>query len=289
MAHRIAAFSDDLHSEFAPAAKLAAEAGLDGLAVRHVGGHNVQALDEADVRAVRRTADEHGLAISAVGSPYGRDFHLGDDAAQRRAETLLAQMVRFADLLGTPLIRIFALWIEGKDPLPLWADRPGTDLARVVEALAPSVALAERAGVRLMLELEGASHAGTAAEAAELIRLVDSPALVLCWDICNGWWSGEAPLPHGLDAVRVLPVVDVQTKDVKADPADPRRPLFDQVILGDGDLPYDRLLPELVASGYDGWFTVERVYHPRKPEEHPRLQRDALADVERLRSLVSLP
>jgi sugar phosphate isomerase/epimerase len=287
--YRLAAFSDDLVSDFGRAAALAAELGLDGVAVRHVDGRNIKDLDQDEVRQVRRTADEHGLEISAVGSPYGREFFIDDDGAQAAAERLLERMIRHADTLRARNIRIFTLWLPGQDPLERWTERPPYPacLDRLAERLAPSVAMAERAGVNLMLELEGASYVGQVAEARQLIERLGSPAVTLCWDVCNGWWSGEPPWPDGWREAQGLPIVDVQTKDVAADPEDPDRPTFRQVVLGEGDLPYERIVSELLASGYDGWFTVERVYHPRRPEEHPRLQRDAVADVRNLRSMLT--
>jgi sugar phosphate isomerase/epimerase len=286
--YKLAAFSDDLVSDFSAAAELAVGLRLDGLAVRHVGGRNVRDLDDAEVRQVKRTADERGLAISAVGSPYGRGFFIDDDASSAAAHRLLERMIRQADILDSPNIRVFTLWLRGQDPLERWTRRPDYDacLERLAERLAPSVAMAERAGMNLMIELEGASYVGQVAEFRRLMTHLDSPAVVLCWDVCNGWWSGELPWPDGWREAQGLPIVDVQTKDVVADPEDPQRPTFRQVVVGEGDVPYTRILPELIRSGYDGWFTVERVYHPRKPEEHPELQRDALADVANLRAIL---
>jgi sugar phosphate isomerase/epimerase len=184
-------------------------------------------------------------------------------------------------------VRVFAPWIAGKDPLPQWWDRPSPDdAAEVAERMGRYADRASRAGVTLMLELEGASHVGQVAEAAALLEAVGSPSLALCWDVCNGWWSGELPWEEGWPRARSLPIVDVQTKDVRADPHDPRRPTYEQVVLGTGDVPYERIVPALLAAGYTGWFTAERVYHPRRPESEPRLLADVLADVAALHRLV---
>src|SRR4051812_15195938 len=260
--------------------------GVDGLGVRHVGGVNIRDLPVDAVRNVRRTADAFGLPIVAVTSPFGRDLYLDDPDGP--AVELLDRMIGYADVLGASLVRVFAPWIRGKDPLPEWAERPDVDAAlpRLTERIARYAGRAERAGVTLMLELEGASYVGRVAEARTVIEAVASPALAVCWDVCNGWWSGELPAEEGWAAARGLPIVDVQTKDVAADPDDPRRPTFSQVVLGEGDLPYDRIVPALLAEGYDGWFTVERVYHPRRPEAEPQLLADVVGDIRALRRLL---
>jgi sugar phosphate isomerase/epimerase len=286
---KVGAFSDDLVSDFEAAARLGAEAGLDGLAVRYVGGRNISDLEADEVRLIKRQAEAHGLEIASVGSPYGREFYIDDDDAQRAAEELLQKMISYAGLLGSRLIRVFTLWLPGQAELPEWTRRPAYPdcLDRLADRLGPSVEMAERAGVTLMLELEGASYVGQVREARQLITRLGSPAVALCWDVCNGWWSGEAPWPDGFAEATQVPIVDVQTKDVPADPADPARPTFGRAVVGEGDVPYRQIIPALIEAGYDGWFTVERVYHPLKPEEHPALQRDALADIRNLQAIIS--
>jgi sugar phosphate isomerase/epimerase len=283
---RIAALSDDLSSDFLDAADLAAALPLDGLAVRNVDGANVRDLPADAVARVKRIADERGLAIAALSSPFGRDLFLDDD--DEPALEVLDRMIRYADILQTPLIRAFALWLPGKDALPEWWERPADEALpeRLVERMSGYAARAQKAGVTLMVELEGASYVGQVAEAKRLFEAVDSPALALCWDVCNGWWSGELPWEQGWPIARTLPIVDVQTKDVMAIADDAGRPAFEQVVLGTGDVPYDKIVAALLHHGYDGWFTAERVYHPRKPESEPQLRADILSDIASLERLV---
>ncbi len=286
---KLGAFSDDLVSDFAGAARLAAESGLDGLAVRNVGGRNVVDVDPTELADIRRQADDHGLEIASVASQYGRGFWVDSDEAQRLHELILDRALRAADRLDAPHVRIFALWLPGQDDLPEWRRRPRYPdcLDAVVRRLRPSVRMAERAGITLMAELEGASYAGQAAEARQLIEALDSASVALCWDVCNGWWSGEAPWPDGYREATRVPIVDVQTKDVRARVDDPSQPTFDLTVTGEGDVPFREIIPALIASGYPGYFTVERVYHPRKPEQEPALQRAALADIRNLRALLA--
>lgn len=288
MTVRIGVFSDDLASDFLAACDLAAGAGVDGVAVRNVGGKNVLEADLREFGTIATQARDHGLAIASVGSQYGRRFYLGDDVAQHHAEQTLEKAIVAADRFGTDLIRVFALWLRGKEPLEEWSRRPARDeyLDGVVARLQPSVKRAERAGVRLMVELEGASYAGTVAEAAILFEAVDSPALALCWDVCNGWWSGEDPVAVGLPRALRLPIVDVQTKDVLAREDDPTTPTFGRAVTGTGDVGYPEILPALIRHGYSGWITAERVHHPARPEVELNLQRATLDDIDHIHQIV---
>ena len=266
---------------------MAAELGLNGLAVRHVGGRNISELDRSAIAAVRRTADQHGLDISAVSAPLGRGLSLDDDPAP--AYALLDQMIAYADVLGTSLVRFFACWISGKEAVQDWWERPDLTAAlpRLVDRVGAFTNRAERAGVTLMLELEGASYVGQVAEAQALMAEVGSPSLALCWDVCNGWWSGEHPVATGLGLAMRLPLVDVQVKDVRAQPSDPDRPDQTQVALGSGDIDYATIISALRRNDYGGWYTVERVYHPRRPEVERGLQAAIIADLRHLSSLLT--
>jgi sugar phosphate isomerase/epimerase len=288
VAVRIGVFSDDLASEFLLACELAAEAGVDGVAVRNVGGRNVVEADDRKLRSIAAQARDHGLTIASVGSQYGRKFYRDSDSAQREAEQILERAIVAADRFGTDLIRVFALWLPGQEPLEEWSRRPAPEeyVEEVVARLRPSVKRAEQAGVRLMVELEGASYAGTVAEAATLFEAVDSPSLVLCWDVCNGWWSGEDPVADGLPLALQLPVVDVQTKDVPAREEDPTKPTFGRAVTGTGGVGYPEILPALIDHGYSGWVTAERVHHPAKPEIELDLQQATLDDIAHIRRLV---
>jgi sugar phosphate isomerase/epimerase len=283
---KIAAVSDDLSSDFIDAADLAVQLELDGLSVRNVDRVNIADLELDSVERVGRLAAERGLAISSIASPLGRDLALDSDEGPALA--LFDRMIRFADALDTTLIRGFALWLPGKEAVSHWADRPwAAELPdQVTERIGDFAAKAERAGITLMIELEGASYVGQVAEAAALFDRVASDSLALCWDVCNGWWSGELPWEEGWPIAAGLPIADVQTKDVRAQPGESRRAGMDQVVLGEGDIPYAQLIAALVDEGYDGWFTAERVYHPRRPELEPRLRADMVADVAELRRLV---
>jgi sugar phosphate isomerase/epimerase len=288
MAFKIAAFSDDLSSVFSEAAELGAGAGLQGLAVRNVAGRPVTSLADTEIRQVGRAAAGAGLAISCIGSQFGRNHYLDHEDSPQQAAALLRAAINCAEILETRYIRIFAPWLHGQDPLETWAVRPdlGKRLTRIADWLAPAVSLAERSGTTLMVELEGASYVGQVEEARQLINIVDSPAVALCWDVCNGWWSGEDPLIQGWPSARGLPIVDVQAKDARHQLHDPLRPMFSQVVLGEGDIPYARIIRNLAEAGYEGWFTAERVYHPRKPEEDLSLQRNTLADIASLHQLL---
>lgn len=284
----VAVFSDDLVTDFPAAAWTAAELGASGIAVRNVGGRNVSQLTDDEVTEIRQVADEHGLAVSALASPIGRGWFLDEDGGQERALTMLDRMVRQARILGTSNVRIFGPWLRGHDAYEMWSDRPDYTLCldRLADELRPAVERAELAGVTLMIETEGASYVGQAREARLLIERLGSAALALCWDPANAWRSGERPWPDGFAEATRVRIADVHAKDLDPDIADPSWPGLHKARTGEGGVGYQTILPALAESGYRGFVTVERNYHPRRPEDDPALTADVLADLANLVALV---
>ncbi|MCW5951383.1 MAG: sugar phosphate isomerase/epimerase [Propionibacteriaceae bacterium] len=285
---RLGAFNDDLHTDIAEASVIAADLGLDGLAVRAVGGVNIADLDDAGVEYVYRSVRGHGLEVASIGSQFGRGLYLDDPDAISRGMAHLGRALRAAETCGTPLVRVFAGWLPGQEALPEWSRRPPYPecLERLVDVIAPAARAADRAGVTLMFELEGATYVGTVAETRQFFAALGSSAVALCWDVCNGWWSGESAAA-GLAELGDLPVVDIQTKDVPAAAGAPLVPTFGRAVVGDGGVGYPWLLPAMIERGYDGWITAERVHHPVKPEENPEAHQATLADITALKSILA--
>ncbi len=287
MGYRVSVYNDDIAADFATAAAVAAGAGVDGLAIRNVWGRNIATLERTELELVRKVADEHGLAFTAVGSPYGRGFYLDSDDDQRAAEAVLGKMFAVGEILGCDVIRIFALWLRDHESYASWAIRPDLDecLDRLAGRLRPSVEMARRAGVTLMIETEGASYVGQVREARELFERLGANSVVLCWDVANAWRSGEQPL-DGLHGARALPLADVNVKDLVAEPGRPDLASDRRAVVGEGSIPYGEIVATLLHDGYDGVFTVERNYYPRRPEDETRLQEDIVKDIANLHELL---
>lgn len=226
-----------------------------------------------------------GLRIPCLGSPYGRDFYIEDEAAQARHEQLLARVIEFAATLEAPFIRIFALWKPDHANYLLRPDF-GECLGRLVERLTPSVRMAEKAGVVLAVETEGDSYVGQVQEARQLIGAFNSPNLRLCWDVVNGWRCGENPWPVGYAHARGL-YCHVHVKDRLLNPESPHL-AGNQTAVGTGVVPWTYILNALKADGYDGWFSTERHYPPAtRVEEKPELREPVIADVRGLQALIA--
>ena len=77
---------------------------------------------------------------------------------------------------------------------------PESLFPRIAEIIGELSAVAEKEGVRLLIENEASQNAGTSAETAKLIKLL--PRNVgINWDSLNGLALGEKPYPDGYESL----------------------------------------------------------------------------------------
>jgi len=276
---KLSAFSDDLAADWERSLEVARDVEIQGLDVRNVWGKSSKDLTDEDARCMARALKGTGQQVVCLGSTYGRQFWLDDPDARKMTEDTLAKMIRFCDILNTDKIRIFVLWIQGyEEDKRKWAVRPRYTLdllTRLAQNLEPSVKMAEKAGVQLLIENEGNSYSGTCREARLLMECLDSPAVQCLYHPRKTRQTGEAAHPEGYNQVRdFIRHVHMGRLDYYWDGTEP-------------EVPHRQALEALVADEYDGWLTVERHFHPQDPEKEPGLREETLGDIRAIREMLA--
>ncbi|MFC0433897.1 sugar phosphate isomerase/epimerase [Kutzneria buriramensis] len=205
---------------------LAAEAGCQGVELRCAEDEPVRPdLGLTDRRAVVRRFQQTGIEPLGLAS-YVRIGQPGDDAPV--IDDVVRHIALAADL-GIPAVRVF----------------PGGATAEAVRRLSAIAPTAAANGVRILVETHD-SHRNAQA-VAELLDLVDSPAVGAIWDVLHTHLGGDAPA----DALNLLwPRLGyVQVKDAVDD--------LTPVRLGAGTLPLETTVDALLDAGYDGWLVWE--------------------------------
>jgi sugar phosphate isomerase/epimerase len=189
-----------------------------------------------------RVLRDAGLEIAYV--VHGIFTPVDDDAGwAAEADTLLRAVDAAADA-GAPFV-----YLCTGPPGPLrWEDA----VAMLRDRLAPVVERAHAAGVDLALE----NALSVRTDTSFLFTLRDTIAVArqlgvgVCADLYCCWIEPAltATLRDGIDVIRLVQVSDRALRSV----AQP-----DRRVPGDGDLPLDRLLADVVDAGYDGLFDLE--------------------------------
>lgn len=222
--------TDSVSEDLARAVGYALMWGLEGVAVRTVGGERVPFVNES---ALRRRLEQSEMPLAAI------DPGLFEGDASRRAVWLndvaaFDDTAAFCCRLGCRVVRVGALGSGG-------------DTDARVEALRALGDAAGRAELGLAVRHETGTGVATAADLAALLSAVNHPAVGADWRPAES--VGEAPL-DGLGAllgagcrIACVSVADVQAADDGAR-IDAR--------VGDGDLAWDAILVRLAEAGYDG-------------------------------------
>jgi sugar phosphate isomerase/epimerase len=221
----------------------AAAMGLDGVELTSY--YFPTPVTPAYLRSLKGECFRLGLDVS--GTAVGNDFGLPEGPERERAIAQVKQWVKYAEMLGAPVIRIFA----GHVPR---GEEPSVAKRRMIEAMEECCDYAGQYGIHLALENHG-GPTSTAEEMLEFLHAVQSPWLGVNLDTGNFHTEDV----YG-ELAKIAPyAINVQVKVVISRP-------------GRGKEPTDfaRLAQILRDVGYRGYIVLEYEEPGDPREECPR-------------------
>jgi len=250
---------------------LFAESGLDAAELIYQDNY-VSALplgDLAAARAARAVGDSEGIAIIGL-APYFTSINSLDDHDWRDGVDQFRAAIGVAHEAGASRVRVYSgSWHPGD------ADYDA-HRARLVDALATLAPEAASAGVLLCVENHFGTMTRTAKQTARLVREIGHPAVRVLYDQANLTFThdedSEAALSVQGDLIGHVHVKDLVFKDpekpfqatetarVKAEERN-----VESRVVGEGIVPWEKIVPALVRGGYDDVLSVEYEYrwHPQ--------------------------
>jgi sugar phosphate isomerase/epimerase len=212
---RVSAITDEIARSPAEAIDFAHQYGLQWLSLRDVPaalGTKKTAYDSLEPAALKQAAREFsgaGIRIAFLDTPYLKFGLPGTEPKRKTPEdpaarekrlareqvrfenrlTDLRQGIRASQAFDCPRVRIFTFSRVAE---------PESIFPRLADIIGEMAAVAEKDGVKLLIENEASQNAGTSAEAAKLLKLL--PRNVgINWDSLNGLALGEKPYPDGYE------------------------------------------------------------------------------------------
>lgn len=225
---RVSAITDEVSRSPEDAIRFAHEFGLQWLSLRDTpsapgpGRIPYYSMEPAQLKQVMSGFKDAGIKISFLDTPFLKFDLPGtepkrtrpEEPAQKEARIAKNQALfdkRIADLrLGIrasqafdcPMLRIFTF-----TRIP----EPESVFPRIADLIGEYAAIAEKEGIRLLIENEASQNAGTSAETAKLLKLL--PRNVgINWDSLNGVPLGEKPFPDGYESVQKDRIWNVHVK-----------------------------------------------------------------------------
>ena len=225
---RVSAITDEVSRSPAESIDFAHQFGLQCLSLRDIpvplGAKKVPyySLGPEAMQQVAREFRDAGIRIAFLDTPFlkfdlpgtepvsgkpenpaAREKRLARDKAQfdSRLEDL-RQGIRASHVFDCPLVRIFTFTRIAE---------PESIFPRIADIIGEMALIADKEGVKLLIENETTQNAGTSAETAKLLKML--PRNVgINWDSLNALPLGEKPYPDGYESLPKDRVWNVHVK-----------------------------------------------------------------------------
>jgi L-ribulose-5-phosphate 3-epimerase len=208
---RIGAISDEIARSPEDAIAFAHQYGMKWLELRGVPGAKGQDyyfMEEAALREAAKQFSSNGIRISFLNTnllkfglpdteptrrtpeaPAAREKRIAQEKQRfDRREQDLRKCIQSAHILDCPYVRVFTFSRVAE---------PEAIFPRIAEIVESFSKIAEREGVKLLVENETSCNVAKCSELASFLKLVPSKAIGLNWDVMNGQSMKETPLPDG--------------------------------------------------------------------------------------------
>lgn len=257
---KLGVITDEITQNFEQALVWVKGFGLDLVELRFVWDKYVTDFTPDDVKKAKDLLAKHGMKVSVLDSPYfktllpgtkskfaeGKPDPMQSDYSQQSA--VLERAIARAKDFGTDKVRIFSF---------LRVAEPKAVFDRVAKELERTAAIAQREGIRLVLENEFSCNVGTGAEGAAMLSAVKSPALGLNWDPGNAYDAGETPYPNGYETLDKKRIWHMHLKDAAPALKDGETRWMP---IGGGKIDYVGQFRALIKNGYEGTMSLETHY-----------------------------
>jgi sugar phosphate isomerase/epimerase len=249
---KLAVISDGLSPDFKEALKILQSYQVKWVEIRSVWGkYNTEATPE-QIRRLKELLEQYNVRCSQVDTalfkctlpgttplathtplyPYGEQMDLLKRAMDR------------AHAWGTDKVRVFTFWRVAE---------PEKIFGRISEEMHKAAELARSAGIRLTVENEYSTNAGTVHELARMLATLPANAGAN-YDTGNGLWLGEGPYPNGYKALDLKRIWNMHLKGAQcgANFKDCHETFADQ-----GQIDMKGQLQALLRDRYEGTMALE--------------------------------
>ncbi len=239
---KLSAFADEVTEDFQAQVEYLAGEKVGHIEPRFINKKSVMDLSKGELDEARKMIRDHGLKVSAIGSPIGK-VKL-DEPFEPHLDKF-KHAVDLALFFETPYIRMFSYYAPEDKDINDYREQ-------VMDRMAAKVEVLDGADVTMVHENEAHIYGHTAENCVDLVKTIDSPKLRLVYDPANFVWGEK--MNNNVEVcwpVMKPYVVHIHIKDWKLGAADVGS------IPGEGDGQIKELLTELAAINYDGCMTME--------------------------------
>ena len=270
---RISVINDEISQDFGHACEIASrQFGMHWIELRGMWNKNVLNLDSNEVAESRRILEKYSLEVTDIASPLFKvdwpgapksrfspkhdQFHA--DFTFEQQDEVLEKSLELAKTFGTDRVRCFDFWR---------LDDPKPHRKAINEKLRDSAEKAAKKGIVLVLENEGSCNTATGVEAGEVLRAVQTPALMLNWDPGNAASLGERAFPDGYATLPKDRIGHCHCKDVVK-----KEHGYEWAAMGQGLIDWVGQFKALKSDGYHHALSLETHWRSAGSAEESTIQ-----------------
>ena len=238
---QLSAFADEVSESFLTQVQFLNEQNIKFIEPRFINKQNIMQLDKNALQQAKQILDDHGIGVSAIGSPIGK-VKIDEDFSAHL--DLFKHAAYLADFFETPFIRVFSYYPPEGKQIADYRDE-------VISRMQQKCSLLENTKITMVHENEANIYGHTAQNCVDMAEAVSNNHFKLAFDSANFVW-GEQITDNITSCWPIMKphVVHIHIKDwvIGAKVGS---------IPGQGDGQIKELLTELAAMDYKGWMTME--------------------------------
>lgn len=181
---KLSAFADEANQDFAAQIKALKSNAISLIELRGVNGKNCSELTDEEAREAKKQLDDAGIALSSLGSPYGK-YPIEKDFAEHR--DAFKRGLDITNMLGAKRIRMFSFFMPKEGDV-----NPASWRNKVIDQLGEMLDLADKAGIYLCHENEKGIYGDTDERCVDLMQ-VYSDRMGCIFDPANFIQCGVKP------------------------------------------------------------------------------------------------
>ncbi len=238
----LSALGDEISPDPEEQVRILGQCGLAFIELRAAASKTIADLSELQIRELKSILDREKIGVSAIASPVGKSF-IDQPFAGEKAR--FAHCLELCRVFGAPNIRVFSFYLPEDGDWDNWR-------RDVLDRLWEMIALAQKAGVRVLHENECAVYGDTAERVKDLMETVleqvPEGSFAAIHDPANFVVVGEDPW----QAWQVLRpwTAHVHVKDW-------RKGEERACLPGEGHGRLEETLADAAAHNFDGFLTLE--------------------------------
>lgn len=222
----------------------------------------------AELAEVKKNAEENDIAIACL-TPYYSCFNDLDESVRTAEIERICKVIDACRYLNSHYIRIYGGNLAAGDTRCLKERRE-----RLIKSMRYLGNRAAENNVTLVVENHFNTMAVSAAESAELIMEINHPAVRILYDQANLTFTGNEDYEEAISLqhqyVAYMHVKDMVFKEGVAfsstdifHPDESERNVRTRIV-GEGIIPWLKILKLMKEKGYNGWLSLEyeRRWHP---------------------------